>query len=204
MGTTDIIERAVAALQAGELVVIPTDTVYGLAAAASSPEPARRLYRLKGRHEIQPTAILTAGVDVLLDCIPELCGRSAAIARALLPGPFTLLVPNPAGRFRWLCRNRPDTIGVRVPALSGTVAEIVDRLGAVVATSANLPGGPDPRRLADVPGQILAGVAAALDGGDLPGIPSTVVDVTGPEPVILRRGAGDPAVALERIAAALT
>lgn len=204
MGNTDIIERAVAALQAGELVVIPTDTVYGLAAAASSPEPARRLYRLKGRNEIQPTAILTASVDVLLGCIPELCGRPAAIARALLPGPFTLLVPNPAGRFRWLCQNRPDTIGVRVPALPGTVAEIVDRLGAVVATSANLPGGPDPRRLADVPGQILAGVAAALDGGDLPGIPSTVIDVTGPEPVILRRGAGDPAVALERIAAALT
>ncbi len=203
MGGLDVIESAVAALEAGELVVIPTDTVYGLAATVAGSEPAQRLYRLKGRDQIQPTALMASSVDVLLDCIPELLGRTARIARALLPGPFTLVVSNPAARFSWLSVSRPQTIGVRVPVLVGPTAEIIERLGAVVATSANLPGGPDPRRLAEVPAQILAGVAAALDGGELPGTPSTVIDVTGPEPVIVRTGAGDPAAALARIAAAL-
>ena len=196
----EIIESSVAALEAGRLVVIPTDTVYGLAATAAEPEPARRLYRLKGRAEIQPTALMAATVDVLLECIPELRGRTATIARVLLPGPFTLVVPNPAARYSWLSAKRPETIGVRVPALVGPAAAIVARLGAVVATSANLSGGADPCRLDDVPPQILAGVAVALDGGELPGIPSTVIDVTGPDPVILRRGAGDPDSALALIA----
>jgi len=189
-------------LSDGKLAVLPTDTVYGLVCTASREQAAADLYRLKGRDTIQPTAILAASVDVLLECIPELAGRPAAIARAVLPGPFTLVVPNPAGRFPWLCAGRLDTIGVRVPALSGPTTGIISRVGVVVATSANLPGGPDPRRLADVPEQILAGVAAALDGGELPGVPSTVIDVTGAEPVILRVGAGDPVAALERIAAA--
>jgi tRNA A37 threonylcarbamoyladenosine synthetase subunit TsaC/SUA5/YrdC len=85
--------------------------------------------------------------------------------------------------------------------LTGPTAEIVGRLGAVVATSANLPGEPDPRSLADVPSTIVDGVGVALDGGGLPGVPSTVIDVTGAEPVVLRVGVGDPQAALERIAA---
>ena len=197
MSDVDVVVRAI---RDGELAVVPTDTVYGLVCAASDRQPAVDLYRLKGRDSIQPTAVLAAGVDALLERIPELGGRVARIARALFPGPFTLVVPNPAGRYSWLCEGRPNTIGVRVPALVGPVAEVVSRLAIVVATSANLSGGPDPRRLADVPEEILAGVAAALDGGPLPGIPSTVIDVTGPEPVLLRAGAGDPAAAFERIA----
>jgi L-threonylcarbamoyladenylate synthase len=198
------VDRVVRALRDGKLAVLPTDTVYGLVCGAFDEQPATDLYRLKGRDSIQPTAVLGAGVDVLLEWIPELRGRPAAIAQALLPGPFTLVFPNPAARFPWLCAGRPDTIGVRVPALSGPAAAIVARLGVVVATSANLPGGPDPRRLDEVPGEIVAGVAAALDGGDLPGIPSTVIDVTGPHPVVLREGAGDAGEALGRIAAAHT
>ena len=198
------VDRVVRALRDGKLAVLPTDTVYGLVCGAFDEQPATDLYRLKGRDSIQPTAVLGAGVDVLLEWIPELRGRPAAIAQALLPGPFTLVFPNPAARFPWLCAGRPDTIGVRVPALSGPAAAIVARLGVVVATSANLPGGPDPRRLDEVPGEIVAGVAAALDGGDLPGIPSTVIDVTGLHPVVLREGAGDAGEALAWIAAAHT
>jgi L-threonylcarbamoyladenylate synthase len=204
VGSADIIERTVAALEAGEIVVLPTDTVYGLAAAAFGAEPARRLYRLKGRDEIQPTALMASSVDVLLEWMPELSGQPAAIVWALLPGPFTLIVPNPARRYCWLSGIRPETIGVRVPVLSGAVAEVVDRLGAIVATSANLPGGPDPRRLDEVPAAIRAGVVAALDGGELPGTPSTVIDLTGRKAVILRAGAGDPEEALARCAAAHT
>ena len=194
------VETIVLAIRAGALAVLPTDTVYGLVCTAFEKRPAVDLYRLKGRDEIQPTAFLASTIDVLLECIPELRGRPAMIARTLLPGPFTLVVPNPARRFSWLSGSRPETIGVRVPALAGPTAEIVERLGAIVATSANLPGGPDPRRLDEVPAQIRSGVAAALDGGELPGLPSTVIDVTGSEPVIVRAGAGDPVVALARIA----
>ena len=198
------VEAVVHAIREGALAVLPRDTVYGLVCTALLEQPAADLYRLKGRNEIQPTALVAASVDVLLECIPEFRGRPAAIARALLPGPFTLVLPNPARRFGWLSGSLPETIGVRVPALVGPTAEVVDRLGVIVATSANLPGGPDPRRLDEVPAQIRAGVAAALDGGELPGTPSTVIDLTGTEPVILRAGAGDPEAALARIAAAHT
>jgi L-threonylcarbamoyladenylate synthase len=192
------------AIRDGALAVLPTDTVYGLVCTAFHEQPVVDLYRLKGRSGIQPTALLASSVDVLLECIPELRGRSETIARALLPGPFTLVLSNPARRFRWLSEGRSETIGVRVPALTGPTAEIVRQLGAVVATSANLPGGADPRRLDEVPVEIRVGVVAALDGGELPGTPSTVIDLTGREPVILRAGAVDPAEALARVAAAHT
>ncbi len=192
------------AIRQGALAVLPTDTVYGLVCTAFRPEPIADLYRLKGREETQPTALLAASVDVLLECIPEFRGSSEAVARALFPGPFTLVLPNPARRFRWLSEGRPGTLGVRVPALSGPAEEIVERLGAIVATSANLPGGADPRRLGEVPAAIRAGIFAAVDGGELPGTPSTVIDLTGSEPTILRAGAGDPEKALARAVAAHT
>ena len=192
------------AIRQGALAVLPTDTVYGLVCTAFRPEPIADLYRLKRREEKQPTALLASSVDVLLECIPEFRGSSEAVARALLPGPFTLVLLNPARRFRWLSEGRPGTIGVRVPALSGPTAAIVERLGAIVATSANLSGGPDPRRLDEVPAPIRAGVVAAVDGGELPGTPSTVIDLSGPEPVILRAGAGNPEEALVRAIAAHT
>ena len=194
-------DRVVSAVESGGLAVLPLDTVYGLACTAFAERPALDLYRLKGRSEIQPTALVAASVDALLECLPEMGDEATAVARGLLPGPFTLVVPNPARRFRWLAGERPESIGVRVPLLVGPVATILERLRLVVATSANLPGGPDPRRLGEVPERILGGVAAALDGGRLPGIPSTVIDVTGAEPVVLRAGAADPHAALERLAA---
>ena len=98
---------------------------------------------------------------------------------ALLPGPFTLVLPNPARRYPWLTGARPDTIGVRVPDVEGRAAEILNAVGPIAATSANRHGEKDPRRLEDVPQEILTSVAAALDGGELPGAPSTVLDLTG-------------------------
>jgi L-threonylcarbamoyladenylate synthase len=198
-----MIEVAAAAARRGEPVIVPTDTVYGLATSPYREEHVRRLYRIKGREETQPTAVVARDVDLLLECVPELRGRTAAIARALLPGPYTLVLPNPARRYHWLTGARPDAIGVRVPDMTGPGADLLDAVGALVATSANLPGGLDPRRLEDVPAEIRRAAAAEVDGGELPGTPSTVIDFTAAQPVVLREGAAPSADALARVAAAL-
>ena len=187
----------VEALRAGNPVVLPFDTVYGLSAEPHDEESTRRLFALMGRVETQPTALVAADVDRLLTLFPEL----PANARALLPGALTLVVPNPAGRFLWLAGSSRTTLGVRVPELTGVTRDVLHELGAVVATSANRPGEPDPRRLEDVPAEIRAEAAAVVDGGELPGTPSTVVDLTGPEARILREGAVPGAEVLRRLQA---
>jgi len=192
--------QAIAALRRGELAVIPSDTVYGLVANAEDPRAAEALYAAKGREARQPTAVLFASLAELLARVPELPASGAAVARALFPGPLTLVVPNPGLRFRWLNQERPEALGVRVPDVAGPGKEVLDALGALVATSANLPGGRDPRTLADVPQELVAAAAATVDGGGLGGAPSTVVDLTGPEPTILREGAVSARVVLERLA----
>ena len=198
-----VVDEAVAAIRLGSPVILPTDTVYGLCCTPYREQPARQLYRLKGRAEGQPTALVASDLDVLFDCVPELRGRAGVIARALLPGPLTLVLPNPGRRYRWLTGSNPDTIGVRVPLLEGPARQVLAEVGCVAATSANLPGGPEPRRLDDVPPELRAGVAAALDGGELPGRPSTVIDLTGDEPRVLREGAMPARDALARVEQAL-
>jgi L-threonylcarbamoyladenylate synthase len=198
-----VIDVAVDAVRTGKLVLFPADTVYGLATTPYSPEPVERLARLKGRDIFQPTALMAADVEVLFECVPELRGRSGEIVRALLPGPYTLVLSNPGRRFRWMSGTRPDTIGVRVPQLSGPGAELLGRVGALAATSANVHGGGDARRLEDVHEEIRQACAAVVDGGELPGTASTVIDFTGTEPVVLREGAASSAEALERVSAIL-
>jgi L-threonylcarbamoyladenylate synthase len=194
-----LVDDVVEAIRAGEPVVLPTDTVYGLCASPYTAAPIERLYRLKGREQQQPTALLVSDLDLLFECVPEARGRAGRLARALLPGALTLVLPNPARRFRWLTGTRPETIGVRVAELEGDAQAIVKLAGAVAATSANLSGGPDPKTLDEVPEEIRAGAAFVVDGGTLPGTPSTVVDLTGPEPQILREGAVPAADVLERL-----
>ena len=199
-GEADLV---VAALGAGKPVILPTDTVYGLCALAESVEAVDRAYRLKGREQHQPSALVAGSIEQLLEAFPELLGRVAAVMAALLPGPFTLVVPNPGGRFPWLAGPNVQALGVRVPELPSPSDSILMRAGVVMATSANLPGEPDPAQLAEVPEQILAGSAAAIDGGRLPGTPSTVVDLTGEAPNVLREGAVPGVEAVERARAAL-
>jgi L-threonylcarbamoyladenylate synthase len=194
-----LVEEAVEAIRAGKAVVLPTDTVYGLCATAFELDPVLRMYQLKGRVEQQPTALLAADIGTLFECVPELRSGVEPILRALLPGRLTLVLPNPAHRFGWLTGTRPDTIGVRVPELDGDAKAIVQMVGAVAATSANLAGGADPKRLDEVPQEIRSGAAVLVNGGELPGTPSTVVDLTGPEPKILREGSVPAAEVLERL-----
>jgi L-threonylcarbamoyladenylate synthase len=180
-----VIDVAVRALKAGEPVVLPTDTVYGLCSKLEE-DAVMRMYGLKGRLPDQPTAVLFASVKDALTAAPEL---SPAVANALLPGPFTLIVPNPERRFRFVTGSRPDTLGVRVPSLTGSAALVLSKAGPLAATSANLAGGRAPRRIGDVPFEIQDGCGAVLDSGELPGLASTIVDLTGSEPRVLREGA---------------
>jgi len=186
-----LVEEAVAAIGEGRPVVLPTDTVYGLCTTPLAPES---LSRLKGRAPEQPIALLASEIDILLELVPEL---PEAVVRALLPGRLTLIFPNPEGRFPLLSPG--ETIGVRVPALRGAARRIVTRAGAVAATSANIHGGRDPKRLDEVPDGIRE-QAVLVDGGELPGTPSTVVDLSGAEPTILREGAVPANEVLGRLA----
>jgi len=164
-------ERAVAALRAGQAVILPTDTVYGLCALPGHEDV---LYELKGRDRSKPVALLAAEVDALVRTVP---GLERSVLERYLPGPYTLVVGEPP-------------VGVRVPKLPPAAAEVVQAVGVVAATSANRSGGPDPRRVEDVPEEIRATCGAVVEAGELPGVPSTVIDLTGPEPRVLRQGAG--------------
>jgi L-threonylcarbamoyladenylate synthase len=196
-----VIEEALRAVRAGDPVVLPFDTVYGLAADPGE-ESTRRLYELKGRDAAQPSALVAADLQRLVALVPELGALATSLGR-LLPAPVTLILPNPAHRFRWLTGSNPDAIGVRVPGLVGPTGVILGQVGAVVATSANKPGEPDPRRLDDVPVEFRRDAAAVVDGGELPGTPSTVIDLTASEPRILRDGAIPAAEAQRRLGAAV-
>jgi L-threonylcarbamoyladenylate synthase len=196
-------QRVIAALEAGQPVLLPTDTVYGLATSAQREDYATRVYRLKGREATQPTALLAPSIEVLFDCLPELDASARTIVRALLPGPYTLILPNPALRFRWLTGVRTDAIGARVPVLPEAVQRVVDAVGCVMATSANDPGGPNPVSLDDVPQRIREAVAAELDLGPLPGTPSTVIDFSRDEPLVIREGIASAADAIARVQSAL-
>ena len=187
------VDEVASAIAAGRLVVIPTDTVYGLACRPDREESVRALSAVKGRSPEQPIALVAGSLDAVVELVPEIAGRHVP------RGPFTLVLPNPARRLPWLTGAHPETIGVRIPAVGGDAADLLARVGVVAATSANLHGGADPRRVADVPRELLDAAGAVLDGGELPGTPSTVVDLTGPEPHVLREGAIPAAEALAQV-----
>ena len=170
MNTKPPLEAAVAA---GGVVVFPADTVYGLACDPESARAVARLYELKGRPPDKPAAVMFFSLERALAALPELGPRTRAALEQLLPGGVTLLLPNPARRFPLACGPDPETLGLRVPDLPA----LRDVSVPVLQSSANASGGPDPRRLADVPESIRAGADLVLDGGELPGTPSTVVDL---------------------------
>ena len=166
-------ERCIAV---GGVAVFPADTVYGLATEPDSREGVERLYRLKRRLPDKPSAVMFFQVELALAALPELGDRTRAVMDALLPGPVTILLPNPAHRFPLACAIEPDRIGIRVPLLEGALAPLASVRWPVLQSSANLAGEPEARRVEEVAPEIRAGADLVLDGGDLPGTPSTVVD----------------------------
>jgi L-threonylcarbamoyladenylate synthase len=161
----------------GGVALFPADTVYGLACEPGSREAVRRLYALKGRRPDKPAAVMFFALELAQAALPELGPRTRAALRALLPGAVTLLVPNPHGRFPLACGPDPGTLGLRVPAWPEPLAALAAVGWPVLQSSANAAGEPDARTLADVPEPIRRGADLVLDGGALPGTPSTVVDL---------------------------
>jgi L-threonylcarbamoyladenylate synthase len=170
-----------ACLAGDGVAVIPTDTVYGLACNPSSERALRRVYALKRRAPLKPAAVMFFSLQAALATLTELGPHTRAAVRALLPGPVTLLLANPRARYPAACSpagEGPGLLGLRVPALSGPLASLATVSLPAAQSSANLAGGPDPRTLADMPLQLREGVDLVLDGGDLPGTASTVVDLS--------------------------
>jgi L-threonylcarbamoyladenylate synthase len=170
----ELLERC---LHVNGVALFPADTVYGLACEPDAREAVDRLYRLKGRPPDQPAAVMFFSVDLALAALPELPQRTRAALERLLPGGVTVLLENPAHRFPLACGPDPDTLGLRVPALGDALAPLGALRWPVLQSSANPSGEPAPRRLDDVPAEIRGGVDCVLDGGELPGTPSTVVDL---------------------------
>jgi tRNA threonylcarbamoyl adenosine modification protein (Sua5/YciO/YrdC/YwlC family) len=189
------------ALAEGACAVIPTDTVYGLVCAAAQPEACARLSALKGRDPRQPSTVMFADLAAAETLLAPLEQALAQRARALLARGATVLVPNPERRYLHLTGDAPSRIGLRVSAFPAGLAEAIAAVGAILATSANLHGGPDPRTLDDVPAALAAQCAVLVDGGPAgAGRASTVLDLSAPRPVILREGALATADALALIA----
>jgi L-threonylcarbamoyladenylate synthase len=168
-------ERCIAV---GGVALFPADTVYGLATEPESKDGVHRLYRLKGRRPERPAAIMFFRLELALAALPELPGRTRGAVERLLPGGLTLVLPNPARRFPLACGREPELLGLRVPHLTGELAPLAGVSWPVLQSSANPSGAADPRRLEDVDDRIRAGVDLILDGGELPGSPSTVVDLS--------------------------
>ncbi len=187
--------------------MFPSDTVYGICCDPENERAARRLYELKGRPPARASAVMFFALEPALALLSELPETERLALQVLLPGPLTLLLANPAQRFAAACRADPLTLGLRVPKLPASLSALSAVTIPIMQSSANTSGQPDARTLDQVPESMRAGADLVLDGGELPGTPSTVIDLRdlGAEGRwhILREGAlpkGDVEAALARIA----
>jgi L-threonylcarbamoyladenylate synthase len=182
------LERCVAG---GGVAVFPSDGLYGLACDPLDAGAIAKIHRLKGRDDGKPSAVMYFSPLAIRELVSGLGPRTKAAVSALLPGPVTLVVANSQRRYPLACRQDPERLGVRLIGgpLGGTMSPVLQ-------TSANLSGEPAPARFADVPASIVDGADLAIDGGELPGLPSTVVDIASIEEDgswrILRDGAVSP------------
>ncbi len=174
---------------AGGVAVFPADTLYGLACDPLDAAAVARIHALKGRDDGKPSAVLYFAPLAMRELFASLGPRTLDAVDALLPGPVTLVVANPERRYPLACREDPERLGVRLitdPPLGGLMRPLFQ-------TSANRSGEAAPVRFDQVPAQVIAETDLAVDGGELGGVPSTVVDVTaiesGGEWKLLREGA---------------
>jgi L-threonylcarbamoyladenylate synthase len=173
-GEADLARKALErTIAAGGVAVFPSDGLYGLACDPLDAGAIARIHRLKGRDDGKPSAVMYFSPLAIRELVGGLGPRTKAAVSALMPGPVTLVIANPQRRYPLACRQDPEQLGVRLIGgpLAGTMCPVFQ-------TSANLSGEAAPARFEDVPDSIRDGVELAIDGGELPGLPSTVVDIT--------------------------
>ena len=184
------LDAAEAVLRSGELVVMPTDTVYGVAADAFEPAAVRRLLRAKGRGADMPPPVLVAAVTTLDALATKLPTFAREMAEELWPGPLTLVCRQQPS-LTWDLGDNRGTVAVRMPD-SELVLELIQLTGPLAVSSANRTGMPAASSVAEAREMLGDAVSVYLDGGALPGaLPSTILDVTGVVPRVLREGALD-------------
>jgi L-threonylcarbamoyladenylate synthase len=164
------LERCIAG---GGVAIFPSDGLYGLACDPLNAEAIARIHRLKGRDDGKPSAVMYFSPLAMRELVAELGPRTAGVVSVLLPGPVTLIVANPKRRYQLACREDPERLGIRL--IGGPLAGM---MCPIFQTSANLSGEYAPARFEEVPESIRDGADLAIDAGELPGIPSTVVDIT--------------------------
>lgn len=191
-GEADVARKALErCISGGGVAVFPSDGLYGLACDPLDAGAVAKIHRLKGRDDGKPSAVMYFSPLAIRELLSGLGPRTKAVASALLPGPVTLVVANPQRRYPLACRQDPERLGIRLIGgpLAGTMCPVFQ-------TSANLSGEPAPGRFEDVPRSIVEGADLAIDGGELPGLPSTVIDVASIDEDgswrILRDGAVSP------------
>jgi L-threonylcarbamoyladenylate synthase len=191
------LERCIAG---GGVAVFPSDGVYGLACDPLNAAAIARIHRLKGRDEGKPSAVMYLSPLAMREIVAGLGPRTRGAVAALMPGPVTLVVANPERRYPLACREDPERLGIRL--IEGPLAGAMCPL---FQTSANRSGEPAASRFDGVPAEIVAGADLAIDGGELPGLPSTVVDVTKLDEdgtwTVLREGAATLASLSEKLEA---
>ena len=175
--TADDVATFARCIAVGGVALFPADTVYGLATEPDTREGVDRLYSIKGRRPDRPAAVMFFNPELALAALPELGERTRAALERVFPGGVTAVVPNPRRRFPLACGPVPDRLGLRVPALTGPLEPLAGMRWPVLQSSANPSGGADARRLSDVDARIRSSVDLQLDAGELPGTPSTVVDL---------------------------
>jgi L-threonylcarbamoyladenylate synthase len=191
------LERTIAS---GGVAVFPADGLYGLACDPLDAAAIGRIHELKGRDDGKSSAVMYLSPLAMRELVEGLGPRTRLALAALLPGPVTLVVANPEGRYPLACREDPGRLGVRL--IGGPLAGAMCPL---FQTSANLSGEPAPARFEDVPAEIVAAADLAIDGGVLTGLPSTVVDLADfdleGEWTVLREGGLSPGDLAARLTA---
>jgi L-threonylcarbamoyladenylate synthase len=183
----EAVERIAAALTAGGVVVLPTETVYGLAALPRDQSATERLFELKGRTAAVPVAVLCADAAQALELAdPGIGSAMAAVAARWWPGPLTLVVPRRVGVHLYL-GEPASTIGLRVPD-HDVVRAVAAKVGPIAATSANRHGEPTPTTAGAVVAALGPGIDLVVDGGDVAAAASTVIDATADPWTVLREG----------------
>ncbi|MCH1722419.1 L-threonylcarbamoyladenylate synthase [Lactococcus formosensis] len=181
------VEKAIAALKAGELAVLPTETVYGIFADATNEAAVQKLYAVKGRPVEKALNMNVSDYDTILKFSVHQPAYLEKLVQTFLPGPLTIILEASPEVPEWIHVGK-TTVGFRMPSISAT-QEVIKSLGVLVGPSANLTGSPSPRFYSDLTSDILDKAAVALQDDSISGLDTTILDLSGDKPKILRQGA---------------